>query len=363
MLCEIGSNFWLQPDIEYAGNERFDFKSLIGSFSDAVFLSTGRSAEKMVLDAIEERNNQIQKTALIPPFTCHTVIEPFIDCGYDLHTYDIDCHLNTSPEALERAIIDSKANVVLFHRYFGFDTCVGWENVIKKFSDRGVIFIEDRTQSLYSDFPLLSIDYAVGSLRKWAGLPDGGFALCMTGSFKNKTVEFDAELQKAKLAASFAKYAYMNGSADNKPEFLELYKKAEDILNEQKKIYAMSPASKSVQSWLDIENLKFKRRRNYKVLYDGLRDWAKVRILTPELSQNNVPLYLALKAEGRKDLQSFFCMNNIYAPIIWSLPDAMPEICEAAKEIYADILCIPIDQRYDTDDMERILDCIHAYFV
>ena len=56
----------------------------------------------------------------------------------------------------------------------------------------------------------------------------------------------------------------------------------------------------------------------------------------------------------RKKLQSFLAEYRIYAPVVWSKDDKCPQICDEAQKIYDNILCLPIDQRYDADDMERM---------
>ena len=48
---------------------------------DYVWLSTCRSAIKLVIETIEKRNNQINKVVCLPAFTCNTVFEPFIHAG------------------------------------------------------------------------------------------------------------------------------------------------------------------------------------------------------------------------------------------------------------------------------------------
>ena len=79
MLKEIGSNFWISPeDMKY--ETTFIEPSALGLWgNDYAWLSTGRGAIRFVLKTIEESNPFINKVALIPSFTCHTVIEPFLE--------------------------------------------------------------------------------------------------------------------------------------------------------------------------------------------------------------------------------------------------------------------------------------------
>ena len=59
--------------------------------------------------------------------------------------------------------------------------------------------------------------------------------------------------------------------------------------------------------------------------------------------------------DERKNLQALLADNDVYAPVVWPKAECCPPVSEIAESIYRHILCIPIDQRYDVDDMERII--------
>ena len=80
-----------------------------------------------------------------------------------------------------------------------------------------------------------------------------------------------------------------------------------------------------------------------------------MKVLTPVLDDQSVPLYMALVIKNRGKLQAVLRKEDIYAPIVWPKADIVPSVCETVQEIYDTILCIPIDQRYEIEDMERIL--------
>lgn len=363
MLSEIGSNFWIdsKDDLSGEGNILLSDLGLVGT--DYVLLSTGRGAENFVLKEIYKRNKKLTKTALIPPYTCETVITPFIQNDYKLHTYNVDENLQTTPEMLERALEDSNASVVLLHNYFGFNTLSGCENVIRRYSQKGVVFIEDRTQNLFSDFDVLPADYFVGSLRKWAALPDGGYAVCKDGSFDSKPNCYDQKLTNAKVNASIAKYQYLFNGIGEKADFLEMYNEAENILDEQKGFYAISPVSKTVFKNMDIVALKEKRRQNYQMLYDVLEKCSNIKIVMGKLTEETVPLYFVIKTKYRNELQRHLRNHQIYAPVLWPRSYEEIAVCKEAKLLYEQVLCIPIDQRYDSDDMKRIAQCVKKAYI
>lgn len=206
-------------------------------------------------------------------------------------------------------------------------------------------------------FKRADADYFVGSIRKWCGVPDGGFAVCKVGQFEDKPQNVDKELEIAKMEASILKYKCLFEGKGEKQTFLKRYREAEDILNNQDEYYSISDLSTIIQSNLDIENLINKRRKNFEVIVDCLKEigFLGEKLIFNTLNDNEVPLYCPILCEEREKVQSVLALNNIYAPVIWHKAECSPVVDEDADYVYDHILCIPVDQRYDSDDMERIV--------
>lgn len=359
MQREIGSNFDLNPNIFKNEENHWSLENLGLFGADSVLMSTGRSAQALVIDEVEQRNPSLQKKVLIPSFTCETVIEPFITKGYEISTYSINEKLNVNRDIFEKEVLESNASIVLIHQYFGFQTMKGLDETIYRLSAKGIVFIEDRTQCLYSDFAVLPVDYIVGSIRKWSCLPDGGFAICCTGKFKNKPTHCDTKLEYEKIEAFKKKYSYLHQNLGSKEEYLNLLKKAEHTLENQNEYYLMSESAIKIQKRLNIEELKKKRILNYNYLYNHLIGIENINIITPKIYEDEVPLYIMCLVSNRDEFQFKLSENQIYAPIVWEQSIKYHvEICNVAQELYNSGICIPIDQRYDIDDMERIISCI-----
>ena len=355
MLSEIGSNFWISPN-EIVGTPDIGTPEQFGcKGSDFVWMSTGRSATRMVLQTILQRNPDIKKVALIPAFTCHTVIEPFLDFGFSIHTLPMSVDMMTNVAEITSSLADTHATVLLVHRYYGFDTLPGFNKEIKKIQNNGVVVIEDCTQCLYSTFEISNADYFVGSIRKWCGVPDGGFAVCREGGFLEKPENEDKELQDAKIEASRLKYDYIFNGKDCKPESKQKYREAEHILDTQTRYYTISSSSEIIQTYLDTVALSNARRRNFDVLVAGMHGILGISLVFDTLPQGIVPLYLPILIDEREKIQSLLADNAVYAPVVWPKADCCPSICKEADILYNHLLCIPIDQRYNVDDMQRIL--------
>lgn len=354
MLSEIGSNFWLNPEIDYSNTSICTPKQFKCEGSDFVWLSTGRSAIKYVIKTIEGRHPSIKKVAVLPSFTCDTVFEPFLKLGYKVFYYPVEKDLKTTSDAILETVLKHDASIVLFHRYFGFDTLDGQvDRMCDILRGLGKFTIEDCTQCLYSGVPRAKTDFTVGSIRKWAGTPDGGFAVSREGFFVNKPQDSDVELEEAKVKALYAKYRFLFKHEGEKSDMLALYRKAEDILDQQNEVYAISPMSAKVQAYLNVAELVEKRRTNFNILRDSLK--GPIQPLFILDNNQAVPLYFPILVEDRAVLQKHLVQNAIYAPVVWPKDEKQPTQCEGAENAYEHLLCIPIDQRYDVDDMDRII--------
>lgn len=355
MQREIGSNFWIDPKIEYQTEFDLSPELFHCQGSDFVWLSTGRSALAFVLETINKRNPARKKTALIPAFTCHTVIEPFWAAGYEVKTLPLSKNLITAGEALLKAAEETGASVVLLHRYFGFDTLADCVSAVEMLRSLGTVVIEDRTQCLYSSFAPLPVDYIIGSIRKWAEMPDGSFAVCRDGVFEEKPKDSDQKLLDAKIAAGTAKYKYLFEGIGEKADFLAQYREAEELLDRQEGYFSIGPVSLRIQAALDADQMRERRRENYQTLLQGINGSAKIRPVFPVLPEGITPLYCPVWVEGnRKELQSQLANASIYAPIVWPKAENLPPVCPEAEALYKQLLCLPIDQRYGKEDMERI---------
>lgn len=362
MQREIGSNFWLNPNEKY-GDIPLGSPEIFGCMgTDYVWLSTGRSAIKFVIKTIENRNPNIRKTVLLPPFTCHTVIEPFEDAGYDICFYPVEKNLATTSDAIRQAVTKHNATIVLFHRYFGFDTIKEVDNLCDELKKKGIYSIEDCTQCLYSGFKKSDADFFIGSIRKWTGTPDGGFVVSRKGLLNNKPYKEDKDLEDAKLRASYAKYRFLFENKGEKFDFLLQYREAENILASQKDFYLICKTSVKVQSNLNRVNLKKKRRDNWEELYRQIVWNDDISPLFSIMGTDVVPLYFPVMISDRSPFQSYLAQNDIFAPVVWPKPDGQPLVCEGAENAYQHLLCIPIDQRYGKDDMQRIAEIINKYY-
>ncbi len=356
MIKEIGSSFYLEKYMEKDASETFIPLNGLCQFTE--YYSSCRDSIRMVL----KKEKVCKGLALVPPFTCHAVIQPFIEHGMNVLPYIIDEDFRIDIQKTLDAICINDLTVFIFHPYFGFNdqNSTILDNILK---DKGVLTIKDRTQNMFSESVCDEADYVVGSIRKWLEVPDGGFLTTNIGPLQNYSEEY-RDLVDLSLFAMKKKYRYLRFAEGTDFEYRNAFSKYEDMLDDNQKIYRISKESISICGNYDWDNLNKRRRTNYQVLASGLNKIEQLYMPFPSLLEGVVPfMFPVLVNKDRKELQSYLAQKKIFATAIWRCPDIlMNQISESERKIYQQILCFAVDQRYSTSDMERIVESIIEYY-
>lgn len=353
-IKEIGSYLWLsENEYKLTGLENDHYNNV--DFGGTL-LSTCRSAIKEVLSFIQTDN----KIALVPSFTCHSVIKPFVDQGYKLEPYPIQPNLMIDPIEFRCCLKKYDPSVVLLHSYFGFNTLGDVADIIKEIKEHGVTIIEDYTQRLFSSFPSVNANYEVGSIRKWYPIPDGAF---LRGDIVVNPEKEDDELAEKKIKGFLDKGKYVEDGSVEKEIFMKELNDAESLLDSRSETYSICKLSRKIISASNKDSLIKKRRANYIALLDHIKSNDTFMVLFNEIGDSVVPfMFPLLVKKNRKEFQSYLAAHSVYATIIWGCPEQLKDkIDEKAKQVYDEILCIPVDQIYDNDDMQRVVFTINKY--
>ena len=354
------------------------------------FLSTCRSAIGKSIDKYANLYEDIDSyenkdVALVPAFTCQSVLEPFIQRHIKCIPYPINIDLSIDVKALFDLIKEYRYRLykILIHAYFGFDTVVELRRMLKEediFWNLWIWIIEDRTQSMFSKLPELESISKVGSIRKWFPIPDGSYVAYGSDPDDQTSCNYffssyqeDTGLIDAKKFAFGLKNNYIMKGEGSKNIYMQFYSAAEQILNSQTTCYAMSTASKNYLSHVDYDAMKIQRINNYQLLSNRLRKHEPyIHTLFPDVDNGIVPFMLpVLIREKRKEFQDFMAEHNVFPTIIWSCPDTFRPFIYGSgktginysdtKAIYDSILCFHIDQRYNERDMEKVADIIDQF--
>ena len=353
MLNEIGSEFWLSEIPEANSGEQLP--SWLTKWPHLALTSSGRGATNLAIKLLP--GELISKTALLPAYCCHTMIDPFLQAGFEVFFYDIKKeNLEPDLESVEK-YIKQNIGVVLHMGYFGFETNKNLSAILEVFKNTGTKIIEDVTHTLFSDFGCNGInDFDVASIRKWMGIPSGGF--CSSKYEKHlATIKSDEEFISIRLDALKKKFEFIKSGDENlKPQFLVLFKSAEAVQDKKPEPYSIDQLSLAILNRIKVKDLIAKRRENYSYLSHFVSQNKCLQLVFKELPQNVCPLFLPVFVRGRRDeFQKILIENKIYSPVHWPRTNQVDySVFSGSNSILEDIISIPIDQRYSLAEMDRI---------
>lgn len=293
---------------------------------DAILLNCGRNALAYLLEA-----KGIKKLYL-PYFLCDSVANVCKKYGVEVVFYQIG--ENWLPKDL---VIDGDAWLYIVN-FYGQITREDLARLAAAY--RNIII--DNAQA-YFDAPLANVD-TLYTCRKFFGVSDG--AVLYTNSKLERSLEIDE---------SFNRIHYVLGRYERTAsEFYEEAAQNNDIFDNEP-IKEMSRLTKNLLRSIDYEYVKQVRTNNFAYLHEKLREVNKLNVRLIE-GAFMYPLLIDDGMKIRKQLQQM----KIYIPTLW--PNVLEE-CEPDTLEYkfaAEILPIPVDQRYGIEDMEYLVEVIRS---
>ena len=78
--------------------------------------------------------------------------------------------------------------------------------------------------------------------------------------------------------------------------------------------------------------------------------------MVPGLEKSFVgaPFSLPILVDNRDEVQKRLAQKGVYAPVLWPIADDARAICPVSAKMADMMLSLPIDQRYNYDDIEDI---------
>lgn len=269
-MKEIGSEFWKIDNKDLVEKSNIEYFTNLGI--DTKFLMSGRTAIDYVLKNIVDKI----KIVYMPNYCCNSMVQPFIDNGYNIKYYKVDL-IN------KKYYIDEKFNCSIFYgmSYFGYEDS-NMDNYIKKFKIKNVIVLEDITHRiLCKKNHCEKSDYLIASLRKWFPIYTGAIAVNKDYLFKKDINQYsvDEKLVMYKKEAMNLKQKYISGETKiDKKRFLELYNKSNEMIKDyiNKKI---DNESLEILKYIDIQKYIEQRVKNVQVLEKKISEINNVRLL------------------------------------------------------------------------------------
>jgi hypothetical protein len=331
---EIGSEFWDIPKTE-------KYNGLFGK--NTSFHLSGRAALNAIIKDIKKNKNV--KTAALPSWCCDSMIMPFLINGIDVTFYSVSFE---NGELLQKVGEADGIDVILLMDYFGF--------IRQKEIKTEAVVIRDLTHTFFCE-NIKGADYYFGSLRKWAGFLTGGYAYSDDGH-KIETEENGKEREFAFLreTAMSEKKNYLSVNSNSK-EYLKKFSQAEEFLDEN---FSGLAAQSDIDSARHLDNsfIKAKRRENAKILLENFKEIAVFK----EVLSNDCPLFVPLYIEnGKRDgLKQHLTSKRIYCPVHWGI-SKFHNLNDTTKKIYKNEISVICDQRYNAEDMQRIVSEINYF--
>lgn len=296
--------------------------------SKAIALNSGRSCLAYLI-----KINQIRKI-YIPYFLCDSVVQICQREHVEISYYHI------GKDFLPENIQLEKGEWLYLVNYYG-----QLENdLIYKYVTSYSRVIVDHAHAYYQK-PLENV-YTLYTCRKFFGVPDGGFLYCDVDESHLLPVDESFERMHF-LLGRFERSAneFYNEYVDNNRKFA------------YESIKHMSKLTDNLLRGIDYNYVKEKRTENFSYLNSNLKNINLLEV-KPIEGGYMYPLLIEGGARIRKILQK----EKIYIPLLW--PHVL-ESCSMSSLEYkmaVNILPLPIDQRYDLNDMDylirRIRKCI-----
>ena len=147
-------------------------------------------------------------------------------------------------------------------------------------------------------------------------------------------------------------YTY-SADASDKQNFRELQAAAGAEIKADYHLYEISSEAMAIIDHTDVETVKFARKNNYEHLYNLVKGNPNFKVLFAP-GENPAPFMFIVNSPQRDALQSALAKQGVFCQVIWPLTDEAKTICPVSKWMEETMLAIPIDQRYNYDDIEEM---------
>lgn len=294
-------------------------------------LNLARTSLVWLLDNIDHER------VFLPEFLCDTVRESAENAGYRVINYRLNEDLEPvwGPEGKP-----GKDDIFYLVNYYGqFD-----EDGIEKYRDEFDKVIVDNAHAFYSK-PVNGV-HTIYSLRKFFGVPDGAY---VASDIRASSEDLPADSSRERANALIGRLEECAG------EYYAEVKAAEEAFRSEPP-KRMSLFTQNIIRGIDYEAVRRKRVANYTALHEMLGGDGPFTRSVPVC-----PYAYPYHHKDAMDLRKYLVKHRIYIPVLWAQLIDDEHRGSLEYEWSADYLVLPIDQRYDENDMRFMADLIHSY--
>jgi hypothetical protein len=301
-----------------------------------------------------------RRGVLLPAYLCHSMIQPFEEAGLHPQFYPVNADLSADLAEISRRVHDDTAAVMIMH-YFGFPQPADLVTAAAQAFPHLTI-IDDRTHVLLNPPALLPANgIAISSPRKWGPFPDLGIVEWPEADRSPNLLDrgYDLPFAGRRIVGGLLRALYFAWPTETlRKASLASLRRADEILDRRVRVCRGSPLSRLIWSHWDRARVVQRRRANYAYL---LKHWPlkEARPLFPALPDAVCPLGFPIRTAARDDLRRQLIARRIYPPVHWLRPPQVdPDQFPAAAALAAEELTLVIDQRYNLQAMDHILETL-----
>ena len=135
--------------------------------------------------------------------------------------------------------------------------------------------------------------------------------------------------------------------------FFPELKRQEGELDNFTGVHCISKIGWAMLNNVNGEFIRYARQKNMKHFLDIAQ--GKVESVPGiERCLNGAPFSFPILIKDRDKVQQQLAKRGVYAPVLWPISDEARKVCTVSARMADEMLSIPIDQRYNYDDIEEI---------
>lgn len=291
------------------------------------------SGKAAIIDVIK---HVLPTKIYLPRYYCPSTTSAIMNAGIEVSYY----HLG--PDLMPESIPDNEGELVLLVDYFGVKTA-DVDKLSGVFNKAYVII--DKCHAFFSTPIMRSKVYNAYSAKKFIGVPDGSYLISLDANWNESPMTY------ASSYSSFLLTAYEEGT-----------NAAYSAKKEADKTIAanyggMSYLAKGILRNTDYSYIKEQRKKNYLALQEELSEINELK-LPDACSPYHYPLLIRGKGSM---IKRKLVENKIYVPTLWGDIDLPVTRNEFENEMSENCVFIPLDQRYNENDMKYIIGKIKEF--
>lgn len=322
-------------------------------YGKCTWLRSGREALHLVaLNLNTDKNHPI---VLMPAYCCHSMVDPFEKAGWKVVYYRLNEDLTADLDYLVQVLAKESPKAILTMSFYGSASTKEAVPCVKNNSPKCKV-IEDFSHCTFSlaDIFNAQVDFYVTSIRKSVGVCDGSVVISKEFIDESFIEEGETEFVSVRKNSQKLKAEYTySQDKEQKGIFFPELRSQEGELDAFEGVHRISSTGKEMLKVLNGGMIRYARQQNMKHILDLLG--GKVESIPGiERCLSGAPFSLPILVKNRDEVQQKLAKRGVYAPVLWPICDEARAICPVSARMADEMLSIPIDQRYNWDDIEDI---------